>query len=235
MKMILLSLSLVAITGVALAEEPVMEETPKSKYYGAHLCGYSGFKCVEVKKGDTWAKMFPDRRKREIVKRLNRTNVALRHRNWIVIPTNLNRITHMDMSPFPDQREPNGKRTLIVNLGLQAFGAYDENGNLVHWGPVSGGKGWCEDVNRACKTATGNYKIYRKQGAGCISSAFPVETGGGAPMPYCMHYYNGYALHGALLPGFNASHGCVRLFNDDAKWLNKHFVRVGSKVIVSEE
>jgi L,D-transpeptidase ErfK/SrfK len=208
-------------------------QAKESKYYGAHLCSYAGFKCVKVRRGDTWAKLFPSKHKREIVKRLNRMNVALRYRTWIVIPTNLSRINHMDMSPFPDYIEPTNKRTIVVKLGLHAFGAYDEKGNLVHWGPISGGKGWCDDVGRECKTALGAHKIYRKQGANCISSAFPVETRGGAPMPFCMHYFQGFAIHGSTLPGFHASHGCVRLFNDDAKWLNKHFLKIGSKVMVS--
>jgi len=220
---------LVACLGLTLTLPAIAQ----SKYYGSHLCSYSGFKCIKVHPGDTWAKLFPNKRKREIVKRLNRTNVALRHRTWIIVPTNLNGINHMDMSPFPNQINPPGKRTVIVKLGLHAFGAYDESGKLVHWGPVSGGRGWCDDVNRACKTATGQHKVYRKQGQDCISSQFPVETAGGAPMPYCMHYFRGFALHGSTLPGFHASHGCIRLFNDDAKWLNKHFVRIGSRVIVS--
>ncbi len=205
----------------------------KSKYYGTHLCGYPGFKCVQIRRGDTWAKLFTSKREREIVKRLNRTNVALRYRSWIVVPTNLGRIDHMDMSPFPDYIKPPGKRTIIVKLGLHAFGAYNEQGSLVHWGPVSGGKGFCEDVGRACPTATGSHSVYRKQGTDCISSKFPLDTNGGAPMPYCMHYYNGFALHGSTLPGYHASHGCIRLFNDDAKWLNKHFLKIGSKVIVT--
>lgn len=232
MKGTTLVISLLALIGTAIA----LPAAAQSKYYGSELCSYSGFKCIKIQRGDTWAKLFPNKRKREIVKRLNRTNVALRHRDWIIVPTNLNSVTHMDMSPFPNQIDPSvtqGKRTVVVKLNLQAFGAYDESGKLIHWGPVSGGKGWCDDVNRACKTATGEHKVYRKQGQECISSQFPVETAGGAPMPYCMHYYQGFALHGALLPGFNASHGCVRLFNDDAKWLNQHFVRIGTRVIVS--
>ncbi len=51
-------------------------------------------------------------------------------------------------------------------------------------------------------------------------------------MPYCMHFSGGYALHGSpTVPGYNASHGCVRLFTEDAKWLNQHFVDIGSTVI----
>lgn len=230
MKPKLLPLSLMAMAIVGISPPATAEP---SKYYGAHLCGYSGFKCIKVHKGDTWAKMFPDRRDREIVKRLNRMNVELRYREWIIVPTNIQTINHMDLSPFPTKIAATGKRTVIVKLNLFAFGAYDVNGNLVHWGPVSGGRGWCEDVGRECSTATGSYTVYRKQGADCVSSIFPVDTNGGAPMPYCMHYHGGYALHGSTLPGFHGSHGCIRLFNDDAKWLNTRFIQIGSRVIVS--
>lgn len=218
------------------APEPEEGKAPPEKYYGSELCAYSGFNCIQVPPGSTWAKLFPDKREREIVKRLNRTSAALRHRTWIIVPTNLDKLTIMDISPFPNKLEnTDGKtKTILVNLRLQAFGAYNENGKLIHWGPVSGGRGWCDDVKHVCKTVTGEFKVYRKQGQDCISSQFPVETAGGAPMPFCMHFYQGYALHGSILPGFNASHGCVRLFNDDAKWLNEHFLQVGSKVIVSD-
>lgn len=204
----------------------------RGEYYGQELCAYPNFKCIKVRSTDTWVKLFPNLRDREIVKRLNRTNMELRYRKWIVVPTNLRQIDHMDMSPFPDQIPSPGGRLLVVNLSLQAFGAYDKEGNLVHWGPVSGGKDWCNDVGRPCRTATGSFRIIRKQGVECESSVFPIETEGGAPMPWCMHYFRGFALHGSTLPGYHASHGCIRLFYDDAKWLNQYFTKVGTKVIV---
>lgn len=229
------SLLVLASSSIFAEEEQLLlTKQPKAKqqYYGKHLCAYPGFTCVNVKRGDTWAKLFPKKREREIIKRLNRTNIALRYRSWIVVPKNLQNIDHLDLSPFPDQVQSEGKRMLIVNLGLQAFAAYDKEGQLVHWGPVSGGRDWCGDVGRPCRTATGEHKVIRKQGPKCESTKFPIETNGGAPMPYCMHYYRGFALHGSTLPGYHASHGCIRLFYDDAKWLNKYFTNVGTKVVV---
>lgn len=202
------------------------------EYYGKFLCGYPGFTCIKVKRGDTWVKLFPNKRDREIIKRLNRTNIALHYRSWIVVPTNLKQISHLDLSPFPIKIQPTGNRLLIVNLSSQAFAAYDVNGQLLHWGPISGGRDWCEDIASPCQTLTGDFKIIRKQGAECESSKFPIETDGGAPMPWCMHYYRGYALHGSTLPGYHASHGCIRLFYDDAKWLNKQFTKIGTQIIV---
>lgn len=226
---------MVAVMTAAIAVTGLTVSTSASaqRYYGSYLCGYSEFICIKVKRGDTWEKMFPNPREREIVKRLNRTNMKMTYRSWIVVPKNLRKINEMELSPFPLRRDTHGHKLILVNLNLQAFGAYDANGQLVHWGPVSGGKGYCPDVGRNCTTATGNFRIYRKQGPECKSSKFPIETDGGAPMPYCMHFNGGYALHGSTLPGYHDSHGCVRLFFDDAKWLNQHFITIGTPVIVT--
>ncbi len=231
MKTILL-LSLGILGSLTIAESA--NSRSSSQYYGAHLCQRPGFQCIKIHPGDTWETLFPNQHQRDIVKRLNRTNVTLGRRNWIVVPSNLHYINPMELSPFPKHRATHGKRILVVKLSQHAFGAYNEAGNLVHWGPISGGKNWCKDVNRSCSTATGHHKIYRKQGAECVSSKYPIKTKGGAPMPYCMHYYKGYALHGSTLPGFHASHGCIRLFHEDAKWLNKNFLKIGTKVIVTQ-
>ncbi|MGD9591681.1 MAG: L,D-transpeptidase [Candidatus Berkiella sp.] len=119
-------------------------------------------------------------------------------------------------------------RVIRVDLGSQTFKAYDDDGRLVRTGHVSGGKNYCPDIGRGCKTVTGTFTIYTKKGAGCKSSRFPVGKGG-APMPYCMFFKGGYALHGSYhVPNYNASHGCVRMSPADAKWLNLNFVRVGS-------
>ena len=220
---VLLSLSLL-MTTTSFAEQ---------RYYGRYLCDYAGFKCVKVGKDSTWESLFPNQREREVVMRLNRTNMPVKYRSWIVVPTHLRQINAMELSPFPLHRDTHGQKLIYVNLTQQAFGAYDEKGSLEYWGPVSGGKGYCPDIGRACHTATGEFKIYRKQGKECKSSRFPIETQGGAPMPYCMHFNGGFALHGSTLPGYNASHGCVRLFPEDAKWLNQNFTSLGTQVIVA--
>jgi L,D-transpeptidase ErfK/SrfK len=209
--------------------------TQASPHYGGDLCAYDEFKCQKVKRSDTWAKLFPDEHQREMVKRLNRMNVPVINRSWIVIPTNFKDLEYLDLSPFPKQLdEPTGKSHLIVDLSDQAFGAYDASGQLVYWGPMSGGKGYCEDTNSYCRTVKGSFKITRKQGPECVSSKFPLETDGGAPMAYCMHFYRGFAMHGALLPGKHASHGCVRLFQADAKWLSLNFAKIDTPVKVQE-
>jgi lipoprotein-anchoring transpeptidase ErfK/SrfK len=49
-----------------------------------------------------------------------------------------------------------------------------------------------------------------------------------------MHFFKGFAMHGSVLPGKNASHGCVRMFTSDAAWLNKSFVKIGTPVTVRD-
>lgn len=204
--------------------------------YGLLMCSKPGYKCISVKRGDSWPRLFPNERERDLVMRINRTNVDLMYRHWLVVPNKLHRLTLMDLSPFPRHVNTSGENLLYIDLDKYAFGAYDNNGNLVFWGPASGGADYCPEMHGPCRSATGLYRIYRKQGADCTSSEYPVATIGGAPMPYCMHYYRGYAIHGSTLTGFaNRGRGCIRLFYDDAKWLNQNFIDVGTKVIVKQE
>jgi len=115
-----------------------------------------------------------------------------------------------------------------VNLSHGTWAAYDSQGQLANSGPVSGGKSFCPDINKKCKTTTGTFTIYDKRGAKCKSKIFPVGKGG-APMPYCMFFHQGYALHGSnAVPNYNASHGCIRMKPTDAKWLHENFVNVGT-------
>lgn len=127
-------------------------------------------------------------------------------------------------SPFPSKIAQTN--IIKVDLAELAWGAYDEQGDLVKWGRASGGKDFCADTGKSCKTVTGTYTIYSSKGPECKSNLFPLPKGG-APMPYCMHFHGAFALHGGQVPNHNASHGCIRLLHDDAQWLNEEFVTVG--------
>lgn len=219
---VMLVVSIVAFSHVANAK--------KSTSFTAKLCQEPGYTCYKVKKGDTWAKLFPDKEEREIVKRINRMNTPLYSGKTIALPAS-GVGDRMQYAPFPSQIDPLGEKAVIIDLSDLAFGAYSANGSLENWGPVSTGKSYCSDIGRGCRTPTGNFAIYTKQGAGCKSSKYPVGKGG-APMPYCMFFKGGFAMHGSpTVPGYHDSHGCVRLFTDDARWLNQEFTD-GSNVKV---
>lgn len=209
---------------VAIISALGLTSTATAAQYGRHLCDQADYTCIKVARGQTWKSLFPDENDLMIVKKVNRMNTPLRVGMVIAVPKNLSKVKLLDLSPLPHQGNPS---SVMVDLSDLAWGAYDDNGKLINWGPVSGGKNYCPDVGRGCKTLTGSYTFYRKQGPGCVSSKFPVPRGG-APMPYCMHFSGGYAMHAsATVPGYNASHGCLRMFYEDAEWLNLNFVNVG--------
>lgn len=195
--------------------------------YGQRICHNPGFECYKVKRGESWSVLFPDESERAVVRRLNRMNTPLNAGLVIAIPNDLENTSLMDISPFPLHIPPSSRNSIKVNQSKLAWGAYSESGDLVRWGPASGGQDYCPDIGRGCRTVTGTFTVYNSQGPGCRSSVYP-RPHGGAPMPFCMHFFKGYALHGSnKVPGRNASHGCVRLFTEDARWLNQEFVTPG--------
>lgn len=134
---------------------------------------------------------------------------------------------------FPAKREGTGHKVFVFDPKATAWAAYDAQGNRVETGSASGGKDFCEDVGRPCRTVTGTFKVYSKKGEECTSSLYPVETHGGARMPYCMHFHGGYSIHAAYeVPNYNASHGCIRVLPGAARWLNENFIDVGTTVVV---
>lgn len=211
------------------------EAAASSVNYGQTLCNMPGYFCRAVTTKDNWFTLFPNFQQREEVMRLNRTNVALMYRNWIVVPKDFKKMNYMDMSPLPKYIDTHGQKEVYINLGLFAFGAYDKAGKLLYWGPVSSGRKKCYDSDKICSTVTGKFRVFRIEGKNCISHEYPLETHGGDPMPYCMYFHGGAAMHYSTLSGFiNRSAGCIRMFKADAKWLNKMFVKRGTLVVVTK-
>lgn len=131
---------------------------------------------------------------------------------------------------MPSQIEPIGERMILVDPSIHQWGAYDPNGRLVRQGRATSGADWCNDIQQPCRTHTGSFRIRSLGSAGCKSPSFPLPRGG-APMPYCMYYNEVQAIHGSpkVVKG-NISHGCVRVYPSDAKWLRFNFARIGTLV-----
>lgn len=134
---------------------------------------------------------------------------------------------------FPEKVPGIGRKRFIFDPKAYAWAAYDAEGNRLMTGSASGGKDFCEDAGQPCRTVTGTFRVYNKRGAECRSGEYPVETTGGAKMPYCMYFYQGYTIHAAYeVPLDNTSHGCVRVLPSAAKWLNEQFITIGTQVTV---
>lgn len=196
-----------------------------TQLYGRQLCEEPGFTCKRVKDSQSWSVLFPDPHEKDIVMRINRMNTDIWGGMKIAVPTNLSTADIMDFSPLPTQIDAPGEKLIVIDPDEYAWGAYAADGALVRWGPISAGADYCRDIHAPCRTHQGSYRIFSLGSSDCISHKFPLPKGG-APMPYCMYFNNGQALHGEPngLPGYNASHGCVRLFVNDAEWLRYDFV-----------
>lgn len=209
-------------------------------YYGPGLCAYAQYECVKIQPGQSWERLFPNEEQRDLVQRINRSYNSLWPGKVIAVPRNLSQVTMLELAPFAHQIDGDNEKQIIVDQDKLAWGAYDEHGQLVKWGPIASGRDKCPDSPSSCKTLTGIYRVFSKENEKCKSDIFPIGKGG-AKMPYCMYFHKGFALHGSDdMPGFRASHGCVRMFIRDAKWLNEQFVDstneknniLGTKVVV---
>lgn len=207
----------------------------------ATSCNAEGYSCIKVKRGQSWQSLFPDERERSIVMRLNHRSGQLYPGLRVLVPDDLDHADLIDYSPLPRMIEPPNEKMVVVDLTKHVWGAYDSDGTLIRWGPATGGKDYCPDIQMPCRTKPGSFRIYSLGNSNCVSSKLPVPEGG-APMPYCMFFNGGQALHGSpggIIRG-NASHGCVRMFVPDAEWLRYDFVEPpmasndyrGTKVVV---
>lgn len=114
--------------------------------------------------------------------------------------------------------KPQGPLVIAVSLSSQRVKVYDSNG-LFAESPVSTG-------TRSHPTPAGVFSIIQK-------NRHHVSNLYYAPMPYMQRItWSGVALHTGALPGYAASHGCIRLPNEFAARLWT-WTRMGTRVIVS--
>ncbi len=112
----------------------------------------------------------------------------------------------MDYSPFPNSLEifDSIPKAVLISRRVQAVALY-EKGKMITWGPASTGK---QSTQTPAGLYYGNYKAKRK-----ISTINKDWI-----MPYYFNYMNreGIGTHKYSLPGYPASHGCVRLREQEA-------------------
>lgn len=121
-------------------------------------------------------------------------------------------------NPLP---KPSGPLVLVVSLNNQTVTVYDD-GKVIAKSPISSGM-------RGHETPTGIFSILEK------NRQHYSNLYGGAPMPFMQRVTNsGVALHAGDLPGYPASHGCVRLPYSFARNLFG-ITDVGARVIITED
>lgn len=91
-----------------------------------------------------------------------------------------------------------GPLLAVVSLGAQRLTVYDSTGPILR-SPVSSG-------TAGHRTPTGVFSVIQKN-RHHVSNIYS-----GAPMPYMQRItWSGIAMHAGVLPGYPASHGCIRL------------------------
>lgn len=144
----------------------------------------------------------------KIIEVLNRADKRhLKRIDTIIVPASF--ATLLDYSPFPLQLETIAQvnKLVIFSYPIQAYAVY-ENGNLILWGPTNMGK-------QSSKTPTGlffcNWK--GKEVRSSIDNSWILKWN------FNVHNTYGVGWHQYSLPGYPASHACMRLLAEDAKWL----------------
>jgi len=101
-------------------------------------------------------------------------------------------------APPPPAPSPGSAVRILVSIPQQKAWVFD-GGDLVATAPVSTGR-------RGHETPTGTFRILQK----AVHHRSNIYSN--APMPYMQRLTQaGVALHAGHLPGYPASHGCIRL------------------------
>ena len=126
-----------------------------------------------------------------------------------------------DDKPVVALPKPSGPLVLVVSIGKQTVTVYDDN-KVIAKSPISSGMS-------GHPTPTGIFSILEK------NRYHYSNLYGGAPMPFMQRVTNsGVAMHAGDLPGYPASHGCIRLPYRFAQSLFG-ITDVGARVIISDE
>ncbi|CAL77163.1 putative ErfK/YbiS/YcfS/YnhG family protein; putative signal peptide [Bradyrhizobium sp. ORS 278] len=115
--------------------------------------------------------------------------------------------------------KPLGPVTIAVSISKQQLKIYDANG-LFAEAPVSTGM-------KGHATPMGVFSVIQKQ------KFHRSNIYSGAPMPFMQRItWSGVALHAGVLPGYPASHGCIRMPASFAPRIYG-WTRMGSRVLVT--
>ena len=164
------------------------------------------------KKKDSAMAVFNDefsKNEQSVILALNRLDLKNKWRaDTLMIPNKIDE-NLLIYSPFPESLEKlkEVKKMVFFSYPIQAYALY-ENGKLVKWGPTSMGK-------KSAQTKRGlmfaNWK--KELSISTVSSEWKL------PYNFNVHNTLGIGWHQYDLPGYPASHSCLRLSLDDAKFL----------------
>ena len=144
-----------------------------------------------------------------LLQKLNRTDLEhLVRLEEMVVPEQWY-YNELIYSPLPDTyawafQYP---KVIVVEQKYQVFGAF-EQGHLVRWGPISSGR-------KSNPTPEGLFNLKWK-----AEEHYSTDNENWR-LPWYFNFINfrGLGFHQFEMPGYPASHSCVRLLESDAEWI----------------
>ena len=124
-----------------------------------------------------------------------------------------------DLAKAPNEKPLKGPYHIVVSINTQHVSLYGSDG-LIRTSSVSTGM-------RGHPTPTGVFTVIGKE------RYHRSNIYSNAPMPFMQRItWSGVALHEGVLPGYPASHGCIRMGSEFAVFLWKT-TKIGTRVIVT--
>jgi hypothetical protein len=206
---LLLGVLLACCLGPLSAQTLAEERLPRPSSSGAK----EGFTIEPLPKSDAALRERFTSAQIDILEKLNRRDRERLIRDdppvpGIVVPT-VWETDELAYSPLPIEWPASASHAkyLIVHQPMQVFGAY-EFGRLVRWGPVSSGR-------KETPTPSGSFNLTwrSRKRTSTDNQAWILE--------WYFNFINsrGISFHQFDLPGYAASHACVRLLQRDAQWI----------------
>lgn len=204
------SLAAVKKDSILAAKKIEIEKNKKAGKFSV----YSGtvYSYWPIKGSDSLRKLFNKtftKEQKYTIAALNRIDTDhINGRDTLVVPNEF-KAAFMDYTPFPRKLDNLGEvsKIVIFSYPIQAYAVY-EKGNLVKWGPTNMGK-------KSAQTPRGlfftNWKGRQVRSTvddeWILNWNFNISNSGGV------------GWHQYALPGYPASHSCLRLLDADAQWL----------------
>lgn len=204
------SLEWVKKDSIATVKKAEIEKNKSSKKYAV----YKGdeYSYWPIKNSDSLRKLFYNTFTKEqqyTIAALNRIDTDhIKTRDTLIVPNQF-KGSFMEYTPFPKKLDNlvEVPKIIIFSYPVQAYGVY-EKGNLVKWGPTNMGK-------KSAQTPRGlfftNWKGRKVRSTvddeWILNWNFNINNSGGV------------GWHQYALPGYPASHSCLRLLDADAQWL----------------
>lgn len=193
-------------------EVPKKDSIVKSERPTVSIKSNSDYSAWPIKGNDSLKKVFLNTYKGEdlhnilALNRLDRKNMG--QADTLIVPNKLES-NFLAYSPFPEYVEAMSSipKIAFFSYPIQAYALY-ENGKLVKWGPTSMG-------SKAHQTTRGlhftNWK--GKEIISTVSDEWKLKWN------FNIANHEGIGWHQYSMPGYPASHSCLRLLEEDAKWM----------------